>query len=105
MDPPEHLGIQPGLQLVESPVVRRARDLPSHNTNRIFGERGIDDVVGLDQGDPVGHFDRHLVSPVFLPRHHPDQPFELVAQRRSRPPPPDPLHSLFQPAGSTGFST
>ena len=78
MNPPEHLGVQPGLQLVESPVIRCSRDLPSHNTNRILHEGGIDDVLGLYQNNTIGHFDGDLIAPVSLAGHHADQFFELI---------------------------
>ena len=41
--------VEPGLQLVEGPVVRCPAYLPGNNVNRIVGQRGIDDVFGLHQ--------------------------------------------------------
>ena len=85
MDPPENLRVQPGLQLVESPVIRCSRDLPSHNTNRIFREGGIDDLVGLDQHEPLADPDGDLVAPGLPAGHHFDDLLQLIVRGRGAP--------------------
>ena len=67
MNPPEHLGIEPRVQLFECPVVRRPRYLIGNNINRILDERRMDDVVRLYEDKPVIYFDGYLVTAVFLP--------------------------------------
>ena len=79
MDSPEHLGIEPRVQLFQGPVVRGPRYLICNNINRILDERRMDDVVGLDEDKTVIYFDGHLVPAVFLARHHADQPVELTS--------------------------
>ena len=41
----------------------------------------MDDVVGLDEDKSVIYFDGYLIPPVFLARHHADEPVELPLQR------------------------
>src|SRR5215203_4312833 len=80
VDPPEHLRVEPRMQLFEGSVVRCPRYLISHNINRILDERCMDDVVGLHEHKTVIYLDRHLVPAVFLARHHLHQPVQLTRQ-------------------------
>ena len=61
MDPPEHLWIEPRMQLLEGPVIRRPRYLVRNNSNRILDEGRMDDVVRLNEHKSVIYFDGNLV--------------------------------------------
>src|SRR5918993_1638643 len=87
VDPPEHLGVEPRMQLFEGSVVRCPRYLISHNINRILDERRMDDVVSLHKDKTVIYLDGHLVPAVLLARHHLDQPVQLTSQRLVFSPP------------------
>src|SRR5258705_8305107 len=103
--PPEHLGVEPCLQIVQGPVVRAAGHMARYYVNRLVRQRGIDDVVGLDQEKSFTNFHSHLVPPDLTPGHHLYDAFELIVQRggprgaiRAQAP-PGPLEGLFQAPG------
>jgi hypothetical protein len=79
VDPPEHLWIEPRMQLFEGPVIRRPRYLIGNNINRILDEGRMDDVIRLYEDKPVIYFDGHLVTAVFLSRHQSHEPVKLTS--------------------------
>ena len=105
MHAPEHVRVEPRLQFVQRPVVGRARHLPCHYVNRLIGQRGIDDFVGLDEHEPLADPDRHLIAPGLAAGHHFDDLLELIVRGSGGrslalrlDPPPGPLERLLQPS-------
>ena len=83
MNAPEHLWVQARLQLVQCSVIGRPRHLPCNYVNRLIGQRGIDDLLGLHQQEAFADPDGHLIaSPV---RHHLYDSFDLVVDRGAAP--------------------
>ena len=54
--------------------------LPCHYVNRLVGQRGIDDLLGLDEHEPLADLDRHLLAPALPAGHQFDDLFELIVQ-------------------------
>ena len=59
---PEDGRIEPRLQLVERPVVRRPRVLARYDRDAFVGQRGVDDLFGLDEQEPLADLDRQPLA-------------------------------------------
>jgi hypothetical protein len=78
VDAPEDLRVQPRLQVVQGPVVRRSGYLPCNYVNRVVRQGGIDDFLRLDEHEPFPNPDCDLISPDLPASHHFDDLLELV---------------------------
>ncbi len=61
--------IEPSLQLVERPVVGRSGQLPCHYVNRLVAQRGVNDLIGLDQQEPLADLDSQLLPAALAVGH------------------------------------
>ena len=84
MHPPEHARVEPFLQLVERPVVRRARVLERDDDDSVVGERGVDDLFRLYQHEPLAHLDRQPIAPVLALGDELDDLFDLGLHEAGR---------------------
>ena len=76
---PEDRRVEPGLEVVERPVIGGANHLPRYYVNRVIRQRRIYDLIGLDQKEALPHLERDLVpSAVASDRHHFDDLFQLI---------------------------
>ena len=76
---PEDRRVEPGLEVVERPVVGGANHLPRYYVNRVIRQRRIYDLIGLDQKEAFPYLERYLVPPAVAPdRHHFDDLFQLI---------------------------
>ena len=101
MNSPEDIRVETGLEVVQRPVVRGPRDLPCNYVNRLIGQRGIDDLFGLNQQEPVGDLDSHLIPPDLAVRHHLYDSLDLIVDRGAAPvraqPAARPAQGLLEP--------
>jgi hypothetical protein len=102
VDAPENLRIQARLELIERPVIGRPGDLACNYVNRLVEEGGVDDLIGLDEEQPVAHLDRHLVTPDRVACKHLYDFLELIVDRGAAgpipaQPAPHTSKSLFEP--------
>ena len=80
MHAPEDVRVEPRLQVVQRPVVGRARNLSCNYGNRLVGQRGIDDFVGLYEHEPLADSNRDLVAPSLANGHHFDDLLKLFVR-------------------------
>src|SRR4029078_7205277 len=62
VDPPENTRIQPRLELIERPEIRRARELGGYYVNRVVRQRRIDYLVGLNQQKTLTYLDGYPLA-------------------------------------------
>jgi hypothetical protein len=112
MNSPEDIRVETGLEVVQRPVVRGPCYLSSNYVNRLVGQGGKDDLLGLHQHQPFAHLDGHLVAADLPGRHHFDDALYLIVRRvytrfgrlsLGLHPFPSPLQGLFQPSSFDRF--
>ena len=81
MHAPEDTGIEPGLELVERPVIRRARMLGRHDRDSLARQRRVNDLVGMHEQEPFADLNRQPLAAALSFGDELDDPFELRVNR------------------------
>ena len=84
MHAPEDARVEPLVQLVERPVVRRPRVLARHYRDAFVGQRGVNDLLRLHEHEPLADLDGEPFAPALAFGDELDDLLELVADRRRR---------------------
>ncbi len=86
MHAPEDARVEPRLQLVERPVVRRADVLVRDDRDALVRQRRVDDVLGLHEQEALADLDRQPLAPALPFGDELDDLLQLlVADARARP--------------------
>ncbi len=103
MDAPENGRVQPGLQLIQCPIVRRPGHRVCYHNDSFIDQRRVDYFLGLHQHEPFADPDRHLLPPALAGLNGVDDALEICRRQREpgrlfrRHAAPRPVEGLLEP--------
>jgi len=78
VNPPEDVGVESGVQLVQRPEARGPRLLSRGDCNGIIHHRCVDNLFCMNEYEPLVNFDSQLVTAVLPFRHYLDDALQLL---------------------------
>ena len=78
-------GIEAFVQVVERPVVRRPDVVAGNDGDGVFGQRGVDDVLGLHEDEALADLDRQPLAAVLAFGDEIEDLLELLVDRPAIP--------------------